>query len=123
MTVPVSPRLHSSQRRIALDVTGMGLAAIANQHDVAVVGMVAVVAHPVQIFLLLGLILELFGLDFELLALEPVGGNFCATVGATIAVAKPSQQAVVAKAMLAGQLASVSYLVQAYCAFVLLELS
>jgi hypothetical protein len=121
MAVPVAHRLHPAQPLIAADVAGVGLAPIADQHDVAVVSVVAVVAHPVQVLLLLALVLELLRLHLELLPLEPVAVHLCPAVRTAVGVAQPPQQAVLAEVVLALQPAPVSDLIQTNGALILLQ--
>lgn len=101
MAVPVAPGLAASQGRVAFDVASVGLASVANQHYIAVLGLVAVVAHPVQVLLLRWLVLELLAFDQVFLALEPESGHFVAAVGTLAGVLQPLLQTLVAKFMLA----------------------
>lgn len=100
----------------------MGLTPIAYQHNVSVVSVVAVVAHPVQVFLHFSLVFVFLLLYHELLALVPVGIDICAAVRAAVSVAQPPQQAIPAKVVTTLQLATVADLVEADRALVLLQL-
>lgn len=122
MAIPVPRRLHSLQRLVALDVASVRLASVTDQHDVPVVRVVAVVAHPVQVLLRLALVLELLLRHGEHLALEPVGPHLRAAVGTAVGIAEPAEQAVTAEVVPALQLAAVAYLVEADRALVLLQL-
>lgn len=89
VTVPVSSGLTASQGRVALDVARVSLAPVTNKHDVAVLSMVALVAHPIKGLLLRRLVLELFALDQVFLAFEPKTGHFAAAVGTLAGVLQP----------------------------------
>lgn len=101
VTVPVASGLTAAKGRVALDVASVGLASVANQHDIAVLGLVAVVAHPIKVLLLCWLVLELLAFDQALLALEPEAGHFAAAVGTLAGVLQPLLQALVAEFVLA----------------------
>lgn len=121
VAVPVASRLSPAQGRVALDVASVGLAPVADQHDVPVLGLVAVVAHPVQVLLLRWLVLELLALDQVLLALAPEAGDLAAAVGALAGVLQPLLQTLVAEPVLAVQVHAVGYLAEANCALVLFK--
>lgn len=91
MAVPLALWLCSVQCLIASDVAGVCFAAIADEHDVSIIGMIAVVAHPIQVFLLVLLILILLGLHLEFLAFKPVEMHICAAIWATVGVTEPSK--------------------------------
>ncbi len=105
---------------VTLHVAGVGFASVANEDDVSVVSMVAVVANPVQVFLNISLVLELPLLHSVLLPLEPVVMHICPTVGTFIGIGNPPQQALAAEVMLAFQLTPIGDLVQTDCTLVLL---
>ena len=121
MAVPVAPGLTAPQGRVAFDVASVGLASITNQHNVTILGLVAVVAHPVKVLLLLGLVLKLLALNEVLFALEPKAGYLAAAVGAFAGVLEPFLQALVAKLVLAVEVHSAAYLAQANRALVLFK--
>ena len=101
MAVPLACRFFSVEKFVAFDVAGVGIAAVADEDDVAVGGAVTHVAHPVQVLFLPTLVVELPWFHFMPLALVPEGCNFCPTVGTLGAALEPLLQARVAEGVLA----------------------
>lgn len=75
---------------VALYVAGMCFASVTDEHDISIVGVVAVVAHPVQVFLHFSFVLELPLFDGILLTFEPVSGYFCSAIWTSVRIGQPS---------------------------------
>jgi hypothetical protein len=123
MAEPLAPRLDAVQQLVAVDVAGICLASVADQHDIAVLCVVAEIADPIQILLLFGLVLKFLCLYLELLAFEPESLDVGSAVRTFAGIIEPLLEAVITEAMLALKLASVFDLVQAYCTLILFKLS
>lgn len=81
MAIPVSSRLNSVQWRITRNVASICFTSITYKHNIAIIGMIAIITNPIQIFFHISFIFKLFLLNFVLLAFEPVRMNFRTAIG------------------------------------------
>lgn len=121
MAVPISLRFNSTQEGIAVYMTGVCFAAIADKHDVSFVSGVAVVADPIHIFLFTARVLELTRLYFELFTLVPEVSELGSAVGAAVGGVQPFLQTVEAEFVFALEPALIFDLIEADGAFVFFE--
>jgi len=111
-------------------MTDAHLASVTNQHSVPNFCLFAVVASsinlrlffiPLGVFWEVRIIILLFGLNKELIALIPEGMSFSPAVWALVWFLKPILEAWKTELMLAFQLTLLLYLVKAYSTLVLLQ--